>query len=277
MAISYTLAELCAFQKVKIMTRSETTVLAIDIGSTRTHIAGVDIEKLSCIDRENFNNTEFNELFKDTIKKFYSNHQISKINVTSCVKELAVMAKEFCKNTGIDNIDMVKAHGSLSVTLKYENPEQLGSDRICNALACGALFKNQSCVIIDCGTAVTIDYLHKGKIFEGGVIFAGSAAHAAALYKQTDALPNVIFKNSEPLPRLPAKSTEKCIAAGVLYAAAGAIDRCIEEYKLIYGNEIRLIAAGGGWEFIKPLVKKNHEITTAPDLTLIGAGIYRPC
>jgi len=256
----------------------ETTVLAIDIGNTRTHIAAVDIEKLFCADREDFYNVKFDDLFTPAIKKIINNRQITKINVTSCVNELAVKAKEFCKNIGIDKIDIIKAHG-LPVILKYENPEKLGTDRICNALACGVLFKNESCVIISCGTAVTIDYLHKGKTFEGGVIFAGSEAHAAALYKQTDALPHVIFQSaglpSPPSPpSLPAKSTEKCITAGVMYAAAGAIDRCIEEYRNIYGNDIRLIVTGGGWELVKPLVKLNHEITNVPDLTLIGAGVY---
>ena len=253
------------------------TVLAVDIGNTRTHIAVVDIEKLSCIDRKDFYNVKFDETFSDTIKKIYLNHQINKINITSCVSELAIKAEELCKNIGIDNIHIIKAHDSLNIKLIYENPEKLGSDRICNALACAALFKNESCVIMSCGTAITMDYLHKGEIFEGGVIFAGSVTHATALHKQTDALPQITFDDrtdSSPLPPIPAGSTKKCITAGVLYATAGAIDRCMEEYKNIYGNNIRLIATGGGWELIKALVKQNNEITAVPDLTLIGAGVY---
>jgi len=253
------------------------TVLAVDIGNTRTHIAVVDTEKLSSIDRKDFYNAKFDETFSDTIKKIYLNHQINRVNITSGVNELAVKTKELCKNIGIDNIHIVKAHDSLSIKLIYENPEKLGSDRICNALACSALFKNESCVVMSCGTAVTMDYLHKGEIFEGGVIFAGSATHATALHKQTDALPHITFDDrtaSSPKPHIPADSTKKCITAGVLYATAGAIDRCIEEYKNIYGNNIRLIATGGGWELIKPLVKLNYDITTIPDLTLVGAGVY---
>jgi type III pantothenate kinase len=257
-----------------MMNVTQTTVLAIDIGNTRTHIAVVDTENLSCVDREDFDNAKFDERFTDTIKKECSDHHISKINITSCVKELTVRAQQLCKNTGIDKIDTVKAHDALAVIFKYKNPKELGSDRICNALACSVLFKNQSCIIISCGTAVTIDYLHEGKTFEGGVIFAGSATHAAALHKQTDALPHLIFDDRSAPPHLPAKSTEKCIVTGVLYATAGAVDRCIEEYRRIYGNDTHLIATGGGWEIIKPLVKQNHEITAVPDLTLIGAGVY---
>ncbi|MCL2689251.1 MAG: type III pantothenate kinase [Chitinispirillia bacterium] len=253
---------------------NKTKVLAVDIGNSRTHIAAVDIKKLLCVDRVDFYNKNFDDSFTDTIKNLCSNHQISKINIASCVNQLAIKAKELCKDIGIDKIDTVKAHDSLDITINYENPEKLGSDRICNALACSALFKNKSCVIISCGTAVTIDYLHVGKIFEGGVIFAGNTAHAAALNKKTDALPHVTFDGRSPPPRLPAKSTENCIAAGILYATAGAIDRCTEEYRNIYKDNIRLIATGGGWELVKPLVKQNHKIAALPDLTLIGVGVY---
>ncbi|MDR0306986.1 MAG: type III pantothenate kinase [Chitinispirillales bacterium] len=255
------------------MNSCEATVLAIDIGSTRTHMGVVDIKKLICLSKGEFNNTEFNNLFVDTVKKITFNHQISKTNISSCVKELGIQAKQLCACFGLGKIEIIKAHDALAVEFKYENPEKLGADRICNALACALLFKNQNCVIIDCGTAVTIDYLRKGKIFEGGVIFAGTATHAASLHKQTDSLPLVNFDNSGA-PALPANSTTTCITAGILYATAGAIDRCIEEYRNIHGKGLALIATGGGWEIIKPLLKHKRQITDATELTLVGAGVY---
>jgi len=249
-------------------------VLAIDIGNTRTHIAAVDTNTLSCAGRVDIDNAEFEVRFRPSIQSIVSAHQpIRKANIASCVKALADKAKELCG--GIDDINIIKAHNNLPMTINYETPHTLGADRICNALACTALFKSQNCIIINSGTAITIDYLRGGKTFEGGAILPGCAMQARALHNQTDALPPVNLHNGGNTVSIPATSTEKCINAGILLGTAGAVERCIKEYLSIDDNNTIIIATGGGWDIIKPLINtEKYQIKTLPDLTLTGAALY---
>jgi len=251
-------------------------VLSIDTGSTRTSIAVVDIDTLSCVNRIDFYNTEFDSRFVPAIKNIISTSTgIRKANITSCVKALAVKAKELCAGTNLlDEINAVRAHEKLPVSINYDEPETLGTDRICDALACAALFGGRSCIIIDAGTAITVDYLRGGRALECGMILPGLLMQFEALHGKTDALP-IVNTDKEAALSLPSTSTEMCIRAGVLYGTAGAVASCVSEILRINGGnntDTLIIATGGGWEAIKPIIRR--EITTIPDLTLIGAAVY---
>jgi len=264
--------------------------LSIDIGSTRTHVAAVDIKKLQCVERIDSYNDEFDDTFAGNIKKLADAYpQINRVNITSCVRGLAIKAKEICADLSVDShfdssvnrdgrrfetVESVRPHARLPVSFNYEEPGTLGTDRICDALACAAMCKGKSCIIIDVGTAVTVDYLRDGKAFEGVAILSGYSMQLDALHKNTDSLPRIdISTLGDGLNvSLPSKSTEDCIKAGILLGMAGAIDRCIGVCKRNWGKGI-IVATGGGWEPIKPSIK--HKTITIPDLTLIGAGIYR--
>jgi type III pantothenate kinase len=257
--------------------RGEPVILAVDIGNSRTHLAAVDVGRMLCTNRIDFDNEKFDGLFAASIKKYaLTDSRIRKASITSCIRNLAVRAKKCCEDEGcFDDVVIVEARDDLPISLNYENAQKLGTDRICSALACSALFSNQNCIIISSGTAVTIDYLHGGKKFEGGMILPGISLQLNALHQQTDALPLVKLGNWDDGNSVgidfPATSTEKCIKTGVLYGIAGAIEKVIGRY----GNdEVKIVATGGGWEVIKPAIKVDIPITAIPDLTLIGAALY---
>ena len=244
------------------------SVLAIDIGSTRTHAAAVDVGKLSCGNRIDFYNTELDNCLIPAIKNIATSTKISRANITSCVKRLAVRAEGLCAGTGLfDEINIVRAHEKLPISINYGEPQTLGTDRLCDALACNALFGGRECVIIDAGTAITIDRLRGGAL-ECGMILPGLTAQFESLHQKTDALPRVSVEKITELS-LPSKSTEECIKAGVLYGTAGAVAACVS--RLLSDNNI-IIATGGDCETIKPLIP--IKIITIPDLTLIGTAIY---
>ncbi|MDR2692950.1 MAG: type III pantothenate kinase [Chitinispirillales bacterium] len=259
--------------------------LSVDIGSTRTRVAAVDVNKLQCVDRIDSDNNNFDCAFVANIEKIAGAYpQIRRVNITSCVRNIAAKAKDICIDLSVnsgekrfDTVELICSHTKLPVVFKYDDPNTLGADRVCNALACAALFKGKSCIIIDAGTAITVDCLPDGKVFEGGAILPGCAMQFWALHAKTDALPLFDIETDIDTPghTLPSVSTAECIASGVLYGTAGAVDRCVDECLRICNgnNNVSIIATGGGWGLIEPLVK--HEITVIPNLTLTGAGIYR--
>jgi type III pantothenate kinase len=170
-------------------------------------------------------------------------------------------------------VNIVKAHENLPVSVNYRERQTLGTDRLCNALACAAMFAGSSCIIIDAGTAITVDYLRGGTVFEGGAIMPGCAMQAEALHRRTSSLPSVRLGDIEDgVVALPSASTEECIRAGILFGTAGAVERCANEYLRLDAGA-KIIATGGGWGMIEPLVN-SHKVETVPDLTLIGAAIY---
>lgn len=260
------------------MSDSASIILSVDIGSTVTHIAAVDTGQLQCVDRIDFDNSDFDADFGATVKNLAAAHpQIRIVAITSCVRSLSTKAQDFCINDmegRFDAVESVRPRDGLPVRFHYENPNTLGTDRVCNALACAALFKGANCVIVDAGTAITVDCLRGGEFFEGGAILPGCAMQFRALRDGTDSLPliDVGVSSGGAAASLPSMSTLECIKAGVLYGTAGAVDRCVDECLRSLGGNGAMIATGGGWELIRPLVARAA--TTIPDLTLIGAGIY---
>jgi len=247
-------------------------VLAIDTGSTRTHMAAVDVDALLCLNRADFHNTEFDGRFASAIKDTVSITGTRRVNITSCVKRLAVRAKELCAGMNMfDEVNIVEAHEKLPVSIRYDDPRTLGTDRVCDALACAALFGGKTCIIIDAGTAVTVDRLRRGRALECGMILPGPTIQFEALHGKTDALPLLINADNEAALSIPSTSTEMCIRAGVLYGTAGAIANCVNRLLCDDGDTL-IIATGGGWGVVKPLIRSD--ITTVPDLTLIGAAVY---
>jgi pantothenate kinase type III len=264
-------------------------VLSVDIGSSRTHVAAVDVDTLRCIDRYDSDNREFDAGFGAAVKNILSLHpQICAANISSCVRNLAVKAKDICGNEletgqardGDANAgrgaESVRPHGGLPVSFKYKNPGALGTDRVCNALACAALFKGRSCVIIDAGTAITVDCLRDGKIFEGGAILAGCGIQLRALHDMTDSLPLIDIGETDGI-NIHGSDTADCIKAGVLYGTAGAVGRCVAECLRYLGGsgDVSIVATGGGWGVVEAVgIGNNEAILHVPDLTLIGGGIY---
>jgi type III pantothenate kinase len=270
------------------MNDEEKLILAADIGSSRTHLAAVDIQNLSyaeasngalCLDRIDFDNADFDELFMRSVKQILlSRPHIKEMKISSCIKKLAAKAKAECEQENLfSNVTLAGARDNMPVRFRY-NLQTLGPDRACNALACAALFSGESCVIIDSGTAITIDYLLNGKTFIGGAILPGCAMQINALHCGTDALPSIKLAPDDAgkgTITIPAATTEECIKAGVLYGTAGAIERCVAEcLGAADSSNVRIVATGGGWGLTAPFVKADRNIIAIPDLTLIGAAVF---
>src|SRR3954465_12651315 len=124
--------------------------------------------------------------------------------------------------------------------IRYDNPREIGPDRLVNAVA-GFERVGGACGVVDFGTAVTHDVVSQAGEYLGGVIFPGVEISLEALSERAAALPKIDL----PPPRaLIGKSTVDAIRAGVLYGFAGMVDGLVARLHAELG-EFRTLATGG--------------------------------
>ncbi len=143
-------------------------------------------------------------------------------------------------------------------------PEAVGVDRL---LAAGAAFRltRGAVIVVDAGTALTVDLVSAAGCFMGGTIAPGLAAMASVLASGTSLLPEVTLEAPESVL---GRDTPECIRAGVVFGAAGAVDRVVEELNESGGAATRVFLTGGDASFISPYLKSSHR--SVPDLVLHG-------
>ncbi len=156
--------------------------------------------------------------------------------------------------------------GGLSI--KIENPAEVGADRIVNAVAAWEHFRS-AFIVVDFGTAITFDCVNSKQHYLGGTIHPGIGISLDALASRTAKLPRL---DIDVTPESPiGTSTVKAIHSGMLYGFGGLIDRMIEtlskEIEPKQGT-VQTIATGGMAQLIKPYSDKLDKLD--PQLTLTG-------
>lgn len=129
----------------------------------------------------------------------------------------------------------------------YEQPAQLGSDRWCSLVA-GWNSERKACLVVNCGTATTIDALSDSGEFLGGLILPGIELMQLSLQHNTAQLSVHSYSLDNALPDFP-RNTADAILSGVMRATVGAIQ---QQYKLLAVDGARCILAGGAAVRIMP-------------------------
>ncbi len=151
--------------------------------------------------------------------------------------------------------------------IHYDNPREVGADRIVNAVAAFEKYR-RSLIIVDFGTATTFDFITGRGEYEGGAIAPGLIISAEALFERASKLPRVEF--SQP-PQIIAKNTVNSIQAGLFYGYVGMVDGIVERMKQEAREEPLVVATGGLAGVIAPASHTIEEV--APFLTLEGLRI----
>jgi type III pantothenate kinase len=155
----------------------------------------------------------------------------------------------------------------LPIAVLTDEPELTGVDRVLNIAAAYEQMGN-ACVVVDAGTAITIDACNDSGEFLGGAIAPGASLMLQALHDKTAALPRVeLAKPEDPW----GKNTEQAILHGVYFGIRGMVKELVENYATALGQWPDIIATGGDaqklfgdWDLI-------HAIS--PDLTLYGIAL----
>jgi type III pantothenate kinase len=155
---------------------------------------------------------------------------------------LAEMAQRYFRLEAM----FVTANTETGLTIRYDNPSEVGADRIVNSVA--ALHKyGGPCVIVDLGTAITFDAISANAEYLGGIIAAGIGISAEALFSRTARLPLVDFRKPN---HLIGTNTVASMQSGLFYGAIGAIDGIIERLVRELGPATKTIATGGQAQLI---------------------------
>jgi type III pantothenate kinase len=152
----------------------------------------------------------------------------------------------------------------LPIPVLTDKPEETGIDRILNVAAAYEQMQ-KACVVVDAGSAITVDVCNDGGEFIGGAIAPGLSMMLDALHERTSRLPRVPFE----VPKGPfGKNTADAIRHGCYYGLRGTVKEVVENYATALGFWPDIIATGGDAE----LLFRDWELVHAvvPDLTLYG-------
>jgi type III pantothenate kinase len=148
--------------------------------------------------------------------------------------------------------------------IRYDNPREIGPDRLVNAVA-GLARLGGPCVVVDFGTAVTYDVVSGAGEYLGGIIFPGVEISTDALTERAAALPKI---DLTPPRALIGKTTIDAIRSGVVYGFAAQVDGIVTRLRAQLGAATPTIATGGLASTIVPHTETIVEVD--PYLTLTG-------
>lgn len=152
----------------------------------------------------------------------------------------------------------------------YDNPREVGADRIVNAVAGHHYFgdSGHGLIIVDMGTATTFDCVSPRGEYLGGAIAPGIVIAMDALFNRASKLPRVDFARP---PSPVGKTTVQSMQSGLFYGYAGLVDRTVAELRKELGFPVRVIATGGTARMVAPATESIERVE--PDLTLHGLRI----
>ncbi len=153
---------------------------------------------------------------------------------------------------------------SLPIVNAYGSPQTLGMDRLAGVVGCNYLYPDANCLLIDCGTCITFDFIDSAATYQGGSISPGLEMKFKALNNFTDALPLVEHKNEVDLI---GKTTEESIQSGVINGTVAEIDQMILSYQNKFDNLV-VVLTGGDAQFFESKLKAT--IFAQPKIVLIG-------
>ena len=190
--------------------------------------------------------------------------QVEGVIISSVVPPLMRTLEQLCRQY-IGKAPLVVGPGvKTGLNIRYENPREVGADRIVNAVA--AIEKYGSpLIVVDFGTATTFDYIDEAGNYLGGAIVPGIGISTEALYQRAAKLPRIeLVKPRSVIGRNPVTSMQ----AGIIFGYAGQVDGIVKRIRSEFGVNPKVIATGGLADLIAAESEAIHEVD--PLLTLEG-------
>ncbi len=247
-------------------------LLAIDVGNTNTVLGVFDGAKLRDSFRVQTEKDRTGDEYGLQIKALFdfaglSLAEVHDVIVSSVVPPMAFPLEQMCKRF-FDRKPLFVGPGvKTGMPVLYDNPREVGADRIVNAVAAYDRWP-QGLVIVDFGTATTFDAVTPKGEYLGGAIAPGIQISMEALFHRASKLPRVAFEKPE---RVVGRNTVSSMQSGLVYGYVGMVDGLCARMKDELGFPAKVVATGG----LSPLigsVSKQIEVVDE-QLTLEGLRI----
>jgi type III pantothenate kinase len=165
-------------------------------------------------------------------------------------------------------------HTDVPMAVRVDEPARLGIDRLLAGFAANRLRDpNRSAIVVDLGTAITVDLIEATGVFAGGAILPGIGMAGRALAEQTDALPHVSLDPAGAPPSPLGKSTKGAIEAGLYWGAVGAIGELVARLSVMQPTAPDLFVTGGASEAVMAALREKGPAHHVPHLVLGGIAV----
>jgi len=247
-------------------------LLAIDIGNTNIVLGLYEGRKLITHWRLRTQAEQTADEYGVTISqliaaKGFRCEQIRALIVSCVVPPMMSMAHELALKVFHIEPLMVGPGIKTGMPILYDSPKDVGADRIVNGVAAYEKFRD-ACIVVDFGTATTVDHISKKGEYIGGAIAPGLSIAVEALFQRASKLPRVeIVRPTEVVGR----NTVQSIQSGIFFGYVGLVDGIVRRMQKEIGAPAKVIATGG----LAPLIASECSSIDAVDefLTLEGLRI----
>ena len=244
-------------------------ILVLDVGNTNTVLGVYDDETLKYHWRIETSRNKTEDEFGMVIKGLFEHENLSfkvieGIIISSVVPPIMFALERMCMKYFTIKPLVVGPGIKTGLNIKYENPREVGADRIVNAVA-GIQDYGSPLVIVDFGTATTYCYINEKNQYMGGAIAPGINISTEALYTKAAKLPRIEITRPD---NIIGKNTVSAMQAGILYGYVGQVEGIVQRIKN-QSKELPTVIATGG---LASLIAKESDCIdfVDPFLTLRG-------
>lgn len=244
-------------------------LLAIDVGNTNTVLGAFDGTALRHHWRVETSHTRTADEYGIQVLQLFAfagldRRAIDAVVISSVVPPLAFTLEQMAQRYfGVKPL-FVGPGIKTGMPILYENPREVGADRVVNAVAA---YERWRCglIVVDFGTATTFDAVSPRGEYLGGAICPGIVISMEALFRNASKLPRVEFARP---PQVVGKNTIASIQSGLVYGYVGLVDGLCERMREELAFEVKVVATGG----LAPLIAGTSRTVTEVDehLTLDG-------
>jgi type III pantothenate kinase len=244
-------------------------LLAIDVGNTNTVLGVFEGEALREHWRVETSHTRTADEYGIQLRQLFAARgldpaRVQAVVISSVVPPLAAtltrMSERYLGRTPLFVGPGVKT----GMPILYENPREVGADRIVNAIAAYARWAS-GLVVVDFGTATTFDAVSPRGEYLGGAICPGITISMEALFRHASKLPRVEYARP---PQVVGRNTVASIQSGIVYGYVGLVDGLCDRMREELGFEPKVVATGGLAPLIASLSRSISEVDE--HLTLTG-------
>lgn len=226
-------------------------ILVVDVGNTNIVLGIYEGKQLLHHWRLSTNRSATSDEYGMTMYNLFRHagidlDQVDGVILSSVVPPLMFVLEQLCLNY-LKKAPLIVGPGiKTGLNIRYENPKEVGADRIVNAVAAIELY-GSPCIVVDFGTATTFDYIDEKSQFIGGAVAPGISISTEALYQRAAKLPRIELVKPKSVV---GRNTIASMQAGIIYGFAGQVDGIVDRIKQEFRVEPKVIATGGLAELI---------------------------